>query len=301
MEEWKLDVWKAEWEASQMTLSGPASVIVEPEIIIPEGNTTSLTTDKEDTQDVNQIDLSTSQVIDTGGQPALDAEVEKEESIDPMDKNDTGMTGSESPVHDPTTTETIDQLRPGSLPPTEVSSPSVEPSSIKDAVWSLSATEEATPFIDSLSDYDEEEEDIRVHSVIYIDIPQTLTPTATPTATIAIDSSTEAKRTVTKTVSTTITLSSATPAASPLNTAVLGGESIYRMIVNRLTNLEANHTLYAKYVEEQGRTVNIRLERLEEDIGRLGGIVSHFWLLYRPRRKATRAFVDVFNFLHLTR
>ncbi len=56
------------------------------------------------------------------------------------------------------------------------------------------------------------------------------------------------------------------------------------MIINRLNVLEANQTLYAKYLEEQGRMVSIRMERLEEDIGRLGGIVSrrlcrqYFWL-----------------------
>jgi hypothetical protein len=38
--------------------------------------------------------------------------------------------------------------------------------------------------------------------------------------------------------------------------------------------LEGNQTLYARYVEEQGRMVNVRLERMEEDIGRLGGTVS---------------------------
>lgn len=46
------------------------------------------------------------------------------------------------------------------------------------------------------------------------------------------------------------------------------------MIMNRLTMLEGNQTLYARYVEEQGRMVNVRLERMEEDIGRLGGTVS---------------------------
>lgn len=55
-----------------------------------------------------------------------------------------------------------------------------------------------------------------------------------------------------------------------------GGESIYRTIMNRLTALEANTTLYARYVEEQTAGMREVLRRLTEDIGRLEGIVSAF-------------------------
>ena len=54
-----------------------------------------------------------------------------------------------------------------------------------------------------------------------------------------------------------------------------GGESIYRTIMNRLTALEANTTLYARYVEEQTAGMREVLRRLTEDIGRLEGIVSY--------------------------
>ncbi|KAF8895228.1 UNC-like C-terminal-domain-containing protein [Infundibulicybe gibba] len=50
-----------------------------------------------------------------------------------------------------------------------------------------------------------------------------------------------------------------------------GGESIYRTIMNRLTALEANHTLYVRYVEQQTTGVHKLLKRLEEDVGRLEG------------------------------
>jgi hypothetical protein len=56
--------------------------------------------------------------------------------------------------------------------------------------------------------------------------------------------------------------------------AATGDESIYRTIMNRLTALEANHTLYARYVEEQTAGVREVLRRLGEDVGRLEGIVS---------------------------
>ncbi len=80
-------------------------------------------------------------------------------------------------------------------------------------------------------------------------------------------------------------VSAAAPDASALSTlspsyippsppASTGGESIYRTIMNRLTVLEANTTLYARYVEEQTTGMRDVLRRLTEDLGRLEGIVS---------------------------
>ena len=60
------------------------------------------------------------------------------------------------------------------------------------------------------------------------------------------------------------------PSPSPVN--VQTGESIYRTIMNRLSALEANTTLYARYVEEQTSTMREMLRRLSEDVGRLEGI-----------------------------
>jgi hypothetical protein len=44
--------------------------------------------------------------------------------------------------------------------------------------------------------------------------------------------------------------------------------------MTRLTLLEGNHSLYARYVEEQTSGVRDVLKRLGEDIGRLESIVS---------------------------
>ena len=52
------------------------------------------------------------------------------------------------------------------------------------------------------------------------------------------------------------------------------GESIYRTIMNRLNTLEANHTLYARYVEEQTAGVREVLRKLNEEVGRLESVVS---------------------------
>ncbi|KAI0246383.1 UNC-like C-terminal-domain-containing protein [Lactifluus subvellereus] len=59
---------------------------------------------------------------------------------------------------------------------------------------------------------------------------------------------------------------------SPLPASVHTGESIYRTIMNRLSALEANTTLYARYVEEQTSAMREMLRRLSEDVGRLEGI-----------------------------
>jgi hypothetical protein len=44
--------------------------------------------------------------------------------------------------------------------------------------------------------------------------------------------------------------------------------------MNRVAVLEANTTLYARYVEEQIAGVREMMRRLSEDVGRLEGIVS---------------------------
>lgn len=78
---------------------------------------------------------------------------------------------------------------------------------------------------------------------------------------------------------TSRTSSSIIVTASPLTTShpflpmpISGGESIYRMIVNRLVGLEQNHTLYGQYMAQQQHLVREALRRMGEDIGRLEGL-----------------------------
>ncbi|KAI0345559.1 hypothetical protein BDW22DRAFT_886662 [Trametopsis cervina] len=82
------------------------------------------------------------------------------------------------------------------------------------------------------------------------------------------------------TLSQSLTIASHTPPSS-------GGESIYRTIMNRLTALETNTSLYARFVEDHTANVRDMLRKLGEDVGRLEGLgkaqaqtyqrsVSHF-------------------------
>ncbi|KAL1677199.1 UNC-like C-terminal-domain-containing protein [Schizophyllum commune] len=80
--------------------------------------------------------------------------------------------------------------------------------------------------------------------------------------------------TTTSSITTTITASqnvqtgvNSVSLAPPLAAAT--GESIYRTIMNRLTALEANQTLYIRYFEDQAAGVREVLRRLTEDVGRL--------------------------------
>ncbi|KAF7967756.1 hypothetical protein HWV62_11325 [Athelia sp. TMB] len=69
-----------------------------------------------------------------------------------------------------------------------------------------------------------------------------------------------------------VTASSSSHMAYPPMPPTTGGESIYRTIMNRLTALEANNTLYARYVEEQTAGVREMIRRLGEEVGRLEGL-----------------------------
>lgn len=57
------------------------------------------------------------------------------------------------------------------------------------------------------------------------------------------------------------------------------GESIYKTIMNRLSALESNHTLYVRYVEQQTNGMREVLRRLREEVGRVEGIVSFFFFV----------------------
>ena len=72
--------------------------------------------------------------------------------------------------------------------------------------------------------------------------------------------------------SSPVAVTQAAPSAPPPTTR--GVESIYSTIMNRLTAIESNHTLYTRYIDQQNSVIREVLKRLGEDVGRLEGIVS---------------------------
>ncbi|KAI0365330.1 hypothetical protein BV20DRAFT_973345 [Pilatotrama ljubarskyi] len=103
------------------------------------------------------------------------------------------------------------------------------------------------------------------HSSVFIDHPDTGSHSASSSQSSSIRSSAASPN--------ISSLSVVSPSYShPAPPASTGGESVYRLIMNRLTALEANTTLYAKYVEEQTAGMREVLRRLSEDIGRLQSI-----------------------------
>lgn len=53
-----------------------------------------------------------------------------------------------------------------------------------------------------------------------------------------------------------------------------GGESVYKVIMNKVASLETNYTLYTLYMEQQNSAIRELIKRLSEDIGRLEAVVS---------------------------
>ena len=285
MEEWKSDVWKAEWEASQATAKG----ISPPDqaVILLEGRPAS--SSLQDTKhDFNAQAWSQKSVEEaqTTNAESSEASIQDEANVSSVTKTP------------PTVPEVLAASTPPSVmngqskevPAAQITSEATSGDSSQSSEFSNRqvASEEGGPAVEAelLRSPQSTEVD---HSTTTMEDPQpqvtsmTILMTAAPATPVisasippspsvntGISNSTR-QRTITQTVSTTIILSAATPS---LSSTAPNGESVYRMIINRLIALEGNQTLYAKYVEEQGRMVNVRLERMEEDIGRLGGIVS---------------------------
>ena len=78
-------------------------------------------------------------------------------------------------------------------------------------------------------------------------------------------------------------------AAAPPTTR--GVESIYSTIMNRLTAIESNHTLYTRYIDQQNSVIREVLKRLGEDVGRLEGIVSITYIMIRSRERINNCFL----------
>jgi hypothetical protein len=274
MEEWKSDVWKAEWEASQ----GDVGTISEPSVITLEGRlTSSITNDSAGTNSSEFPTITGETTPPNSADPSPMESIEAEAPPTPILEHVVPATPDISIVGTGITTTAAvkeDQAIPLEIVRTAPPTHSTTSTSDLNRETNESVIRPAEVDVDALRppQFTEAEHTTREASSASLTSVE-IHPTSSITSTSASVSSPpiESPQTIIRTVSTTIVLSAATPSASSI---IPSGESIYRMIINRLNGLEANQTLYAKYFEEQGKMVNIRMERLEEDIGRLGGIVS---------------------------
>ncbi|KAG8771668.1 hypothetical protein FRC15_003270 [Serendipita sp. 397] len=263
MEEWKSDVWKAEWEASQAAgrINHPSA---SQKFDIPSNVGHASASDGS----VPGATLEDRPAVDSNGSIATTT-VSDETST----KGTTTADITDVPIVPEIHQDTSTFVAP--LSKEIYVSTKMEPNSVLNDKATLTAAHgsQSTESQDTVAHVDHPS--TSTSSVGTEDVSSMESSSMVDTSNASENPSADGTtpQTVTRIVSTTIVLSSATPAASPA-VVVSSGESVYRMIINRLANLEANQTLYARYFEEQGKMVNFRLERMEEDIGRLAAVVT---------------------------
>jgi len=234
MEEWKYDVWVAEWEA----MYGGTSTIAATQAI----SSGAMDTVPGAPETIKEVE--TDARMEVSSAHATTPETASEHPTAPLDITiDNSHTTTPSPSIADTSPKTA-----RSVPEQTAQATHTDPSSQEQP------TKASFQPLDIQTDYPTD--------FILVDTPNgnVSDSTHSPNGT---------KAQATKVIVTTTTSVAAVPTA-------LGGESVYRMILNRLSNLEGNQTLYARYVEDQARSANDRLRILEEEVGRLGALVSCF-------------------------
>ena len=240
MEEWKYDVWLAEWEAMNGGISNIAATTTSSSSITGTVSAPS--------------EISHTMVTDAGTKVSPAHETMPETASQHPSVVKTG--GSDAPTPSPSAVD---------------SSPTQAPSVLENTTMQATQTD---PSLQPSS-----------NELIKDSPPPPVVPPEYPTDFILIDTngtisdsthgsngnqrSNDTKTKAAKVITTTTTSVTVVPTA-------VGGESVYRMILNRLSNLEGNQTLYTRYVEDQARSANDRLRILEEEVGRLGAVVSDF-------------------------
>ncbi|KAJ7726532.1 UNC-like C-terminal-domain-containing protein [Mycena metata] len=165
----------------------------------------------------------------------------------------------------PATSESIDSIPTSSAPTTPATPPDQTPPPVTSEL--ASSVDPSVPHSPTKAE----------------DIPLSNGSDPTPSEAVSAPAGDSSASSITSTITTTsMTTTTATTSASAVSVSAIstislvpapaGGESIYRTIMNRLTALEANHTLYARYVEEHTGAVREMLRRVGEDLGRAEGV-----------------------------
>lgn len=261
LEQYKWDIWEAESRTRSHAQVEGFSSVTEPLPTSSGASEPNKSMDKPQAQDIpTPYFLDTTPPIATihppahtglDKSPATNAENQMSSSTSSSEINK-HYSASSSPVVTPQVTESTSTQQPI----TSISSPP-----------DLRETRATSSFDSTISP---------IVSVLSKESPSThphLTPSEVPytsniQVTLSQSSSLSHHTTATNAVST------AHPSFPNIPPVGSSGESIYRTIMTRLTILEANHSLHARYVEEQTAGVREVLRRLGEDIGRLESNVS---------------------------
>ncbi|EIN12290.1 hypothetical protein PUNSTDRAFT_124219 [Punctularia strigosozonata HHB-11173 SS5] len=256
LEEYKWDVWEAESRAKRGVVQSeehPSSAPVATEI-----------------PSSDQRGAETPSV-------GIDAPSDSSTSvIEPRDAKPS--TGPSAADHD-ASNASVSFAAPSSSPPTSDGTTSsihtvITPASSGSSrsMTNMTPDNQAPSITTSLSRASQQAESQSGHIISTISSSSTNVSDSSNPPTSSVKSSTSSLTSVAALVPTAVTSVTVSYPPIPPPVAGTGGESIYRTIMNRVAALEANTTLYARYVEEQIAGVREIMRRLSEDVGRLEGI-----------------------------
>ncbi|KDQ34056.1 hypothetical protein PLEOSDRAFT_172263 [Pleurotus ostreatus PC15] len=295
LEQWKWDMWEAESKAKKASPSDRAiEVIAVPKQVQYAEPVVAVISEKqpaaEITSGVSTVSLSSSSIasdsilpsMPVNEAPSSSLSFESSSTVTPVTQsapatntheiNDNQATGSPSPHHSTDTYISSQTTSQATIvtSSSKASSHGANQSPINrtespSSPISSTTTPHATPILPS------DDSSANTNSSV-ISTPASVTSLST-----TIVASTSVKPTAQ--TSSTVSVQHAPPPPPPPPSPSHGspfaagnGESIYRVIMNRLMALETNHTLYARYVEDQIGGISEVLRRLSEDVGRLDGI-----------------------------
>ncbi|KAH7103467.1 UNC-like C-terminal-domain-containing protein [Auriculariales sp. MPI-PUGE-AT-0066] len=137
-------------------------------------------------------------------------------------------------------------------------------------------------------------------------IKAAIIPTAAPSNATAVTQSNglDASPTSSLLPSTSSAMSPGSSTAAKPPPPPQAGDSIYRTIMNRLSMLESNSTLVARFVEQQAISIRDALRRMEEEVGRINGDVKSQQALFTRTMDALekeRAVMDAERALLMSR
>lgn len=272
MEEWKWDAWEAErnQKALESAIATKAASVTEGIEQVNSAPGWSITSESNKWSESNQ-DVSTTSVSSAKGGEASQAELDPERALPPNATSSELISMPSEPLSQPDPAN-------ASITVYTKSSPSIsEGAGTLILPPTVSSAQTAGP-----SDDSSQSTEINVKlDVQSIKSKEAMTSSPQPSSTQSLSESLPSTTLSSSLPTTKQSSASSVPSpsyspyliASHQVTSLPSGESVFRTIANRISALEYNHTLYMQYVEVQNRNIRETIKKLEEDVGRLTGIV----------------------------